>query len=340
VRTRVIGWDVRLDGGTNGDWKRPTWLGDRPRSDKPNHMTYLVGQGLAGLPNRVETPNKPFLTRPAIGIGSKITVRFTAISQESWIPTRNALWALLRFGGLGSRSGRGFGRMQAQTDPTGLSILDHPDWHDLAFIRDNLGVTNLRRFEDFPQQGTYPNFREGCYRITDLGTLGSSWATCSIELGYRWRVARASTPAPTAAYMPKAKTPEWLDFVKHKPMRSGEFPLEALGLPVVYQSRNSFDWGVSRTVNLHDSSDLSRELRQKSPILFAIDKVTTPTAGWKATALAFYTEIPPGVTLRLTEKRPKDDPSPVPAPVSLQTGDARARLDQAMTDLANPQIPR
>ncbi len=277
VRLRVVDWKPRP-----GEGGEPLWLGRRPSSSNPNWMVYLLGQGLAGLP---PAPQRPRLSRPNyLDAGSTIVVRLQVPDVTTRAKVESCIWALARYGGLGARAGRGFGGVAID----GLTNFPAADTWRVAEVLELHDVFTDPQRAPRPERPTYPTLGPFA-SIVDVKLGKASWDAAALEMGERWRRARATEPAPHAGYEPRLKTPEWLHTIHGDPPND-DFPLGALGLPVGFKEK--------QVVNLFRDNN---ELRRKSPIQFSLHKFTD---GWGFSLVSFETTNAwPGTKVRYGDRK-------------------------------------
>jgi hypothetical protein len=235
------------------------------RRDKSRWLLYLMGQSLGDLAACE-------IKRPYVDVGQEFQLKLGfrhAVGDDA--DTRNAiealavasLWLTCTYGGIGARTRRGFGgvRIVAVEGPQADGTLPLADpWRqpaslltpDLAYY-ERLGVlwpdgpvaACMRHIAVLADRKTFapawagaPSFPVLSRSRTEAATSGGGtfedWSETLIHAGEQLRHFRADRPNPSGQkrYDPFIETPEWADAVHGD---DGDFPLGALGLPVVYK---------------------------------------------------------------------------------------------------------
>lgn len=247
--------------------KTPTWCNS---SAQGKWIGYLMGQGLSTLKKNERTRRfECLLNRPYVAPGQEFDLmfRFGATDRECGGGDREttgalalaSLWLLCAYGGLGSRTRRGFGGLRVVSARGWLPgpwteesirspALAYYQHHKTLAPGDDVIGQCMRRlirlaqacdvpFQSAPWGDTRPTYPVLSKQHTRAGltpTSVASWEDVLRAAGENYRHFRADTPYPEARYRPKIKTPEWADVVV--PNATGtHFALGALGLPVGYR---------------------------------------------------------------------------------------------------------
>jgi CRISPR-associated protein Cmr1 len=299
---------------------QPNWLPNGQR-DKFG-VKYLLGQGLWDFRNG--------LTRGYLPPGQgKVGVSVPASHEEI---VACCFWALSRYGGLGSRSRKGFGGVTftsvSGSVPFGQSLAT--SWRDVAVRAQaaltRLGISTARRPWGEGTLPSYPCFDTGALEIPgDMAgfveefRVAQGWQDWNLTLGdfgQRWRCLRTiANQHLDRLYTPRVETREWLNVI-HGP--SDSFALGALGMPI--------NFAKGRTVVPVNLGGAGSDMRYPSPIRF---KVTKVGAKFDMTVLLLAcTVVPPGTAIEMGG----------PNPITLYAGDKKAlwRMSEAMKALKHP----
>lgn len=259
VQWRIPRQPASVPTGTTPAWlpshgRRGGRHGPPPGQDR--WLVYLLGQGLADLRNCT-------LTRGHVPPGQQIDLKFRRRQRTDDAAlglALTSLWLTAAFGGVGARTRRGFGgirilgcdnpdlpapwdRLDLTTPPT-YAQLSHlfPDaaGFSLALLSDASTARSSRPLvhrwaqdPPFPVLGARPGLTGRDIAYVHLGSKRfETWALALQDAAEGWRWMRACKDAPGVPYRPERKTAEWEDAIHGD---DTEFPLGALGLPVVFK---------------------------------------------------------------------------------------------------------
>jgi CRISPR-associated protein Cmr1 len=242
-------------------------------------LVYLLGQGLGNLEDCGLAEKTQFVD-PGTQIELQVRSRRPG-SQDEFSLALASLWLTSVVGGVGARTRRGFGCFRIlgsdvprEAAPQAPELTSVPAYTDLSGLRfdeldeccDLLMGRSVATRQPASRAGfdsTFPILDMasgdpvGTHTAATVARSGRSerWDHVLRYAGEQWRLARATTDCPdeTQAFR-RRKTPEWLNAAKGS---SQDFPLGALGLPVVFKK------GVE--VNLVSGSE---SLRRASPVHF------------------------------------------------------------------------
>ncbi len=295
-------------GGLKSSRKIGGGLKSSGKSDYGRGIVYLLGQGLAEAGSRR-------LTRSYLAPDATADLELRLSGDETTdVLLLASLWLLCAYGGLGSRTRRGFGALhitkaegplpEGWTPETvctpGLNHyeglhslcpdLHMPTWiHHLRRLAARCGAPAAASRPDtgavWAGLPTYPVLSH-TVAATRPGQARDLWHKVLGYAGeqYRWFRARENTPGVN--YKPPIKTTEWLNTV-HGPDHA--FALGALGLPVNYK-------GGKYVVNADGPAG---PLRRASPLW--IRAAGNPGDGWRLFTFAFHCDFLPddvGVHIR------------------------------------------
>lgn len=286
-------------------------------------MAYL-GYGLIRLPTRDERDRgvRGFLNdRPYIAPGQHFDIELRFRETDS---TRkgsakrevlNALWALVYFGGLGSRSRRGWGSLRTvQVEGTVpddcLWALDGEDY--VKCVQEILG-----RFKsDPPAQHT--SFSRDARLF--IKTVDGNWSAALAEAGRSLKEARTNHPRPSRLYgtdrelvatFLRSCEPAFSDPAQQATAQLARAPRRAVfGLPHNYFFRSRFDAHQRPEIAEFDAlgpRGEQREItRRASPLLFHVAAVSRERHTILALFLPTASFLPGGAVIRGTA-RTKDE---------------------------------
>lgn len=260
----------------------PDWVANRGQDPHGFFgITYLLGQGL--------WHRRCGLMRGYVQIGEGALE--VSCPDELREVLCCSLWALARFGGLGSRSRKGFGSISFDSAPAGFGLIRVPRGHTWNAMAHRAQASVMALTESVPvdrpwilaELPAYPQFVEGQFMVpkiddpydhdfVDVGgcyetaTGWDSWHQALGGMGERWRRLRTELNSPTnKTYVPLVETPEWRQVILTA--GSDDFGVGALGLPIVYGHQDP-----PVHVNLlqpgKGDGDGDKELRLPSPIRF------------------------------------------------------------------------
>ena len=225
----------------------------RPSRDDGKWIIYLLGQGLADAAERT-------LRRDFVEPGKGVDVDFRLSGNEAVDTLALAsLWLLCAYGGLGSRSRRGFGGLvitgadgELPGDWTAASILtpglDHFEqltclwpadrmtmWQYCLTDLPGVNVTVPDSDETWTSRPSYPVLsRQWTRAALRPGNTESDWTKVLGYAGEQYRWFRAQEDTPGVPYRPQIKTPEWRNVTGRGDDR---FALGSLGLPIVFKKK-------------------------------------------------------------------------------------------------------
>ncbi|GAB3479020.1 RAMP superfamily CRISPR-associated protein [Nocardiopsis coralliicola] len=266
----------------------------RNAKDNSKFATYLLGQGHA-------TPkNGNQLLKPAVQPGSRYTLKLmlpTGPGGEDLARLFLAsLWLACSYGGFGARVRRGFGGIALTHKcgplPSGWNAASFapPDYAGLAHLPatggplDDAAAVLPRVIEravaewhaaekeagrtprPFPdpafagQAAEFPVLGPDTTLAALDGTGPAPLADAVGALGERYRRFRATEDHPGAGYTPAVKTPEHVPVIAQDVQR--DFPLGALGLPVIFNSKEGGGRGQVNAMQHREN------LRRASPLWF------------------------------------------------------------------------
>ena len=291
----------------------PTWAGREQRQTRDYFgVTYLLGPGLW---HRTCGLMRGFI-EPGPGV-------FSVSCPDSHKEILACcLWALNHFGGLGSRSRKGFGSISLRSESAGLDLAEFPSgdgWSALA-TRAQTIVSALTRSQLSPQPyvveqlPSYPRFQNGVVlrpgsdpnsdliaedivRFFQTTDSWGSWSKALGQMGQRWRFLRTEPNDNQKEYSPLVETPEWREvFVD---CETDEFAVGALGLPIIYGHAEP-----RIQVNLEDAT--GREMRLPSPVRFRVCETSPGVVRPSVLSLA-CNSVPDGAALKATQagKQPR-----------------------------------
>jgi hypothetical protein len=272
--------------------------------DDGKWLAYLLGQGLADAADR--TLRRDFI-KPGPGQRIEIGFWFSGIEAVDSLALAS-LWLLCAYGGLGSRTRKGFG---------GLRIVDGPEHLPGDWTADSLRSPDLGHYEqlsrlwpedrmemwqlylaDLPdvaatppsggeawsadRRPTYPVLSRTWTAAATHRSTESSWQRVLGYAGEQYRWFRAEDDTPGVPYHPQIKTKEWLNVTGHGDDRFG---LGALGLPVVFK-KDGPTVNADRTVR-----GAPEPLRRASPLW--LRAVTGDGEHWKLFSFAFQGQFLP-----------------------------------------------
>jgi hypothetical protein len=279
---------------------RPGGLGQG--RDDGKWLAYLLGQGLADAASR--TLLRDFI-KPGPGQRIEVGIGFSGIEAVDSLALAS-LWLLCAYGGLGSRTRKGFG---------GLRIVDGPEQLPGDWTADSLRSPDLDHYErltclwpedrmemwqlyltDLPgvtaalppdgeawsSRPTYPVLSRTSTAASAHRSTVSSWQRVLGYAGEQYRWFRAQEDTPGVPYRPQIKTPEWRNVTGRG---DDTFGLGALGLPIVFKKDGP-------TVNADRTTRRTPEpLRRASPLW--LRPVTGDGEHWKLFSFAFQGQFLP-----------------------------------------------
>jgi len=270
--------------------------------DDGKWLAYLLGQGLADAADR--TLRRDFI-KPGPAQRIEVGIGFSGIEAVDCLVLAS-LWLLCAYGGLGSRTRKGFG---------GLSIVSGPEHPPGDWTADSLRSPGLEHYEPltclWPQDrmemwqlyladlpgiaATPPPDGEAWSSRPSYPVLSRTWTAAATHrskesswqrvLGYageQYRWFRAREDAPGVPYRPQVKTPEWRTVTGRG---DDGFGLGALGLPIVFK-KDGPTVNADRTVR-----GTAEPLRRASPLW--LRPVTGDGEQWKLFSFAFQGQFLP-----------------------------------------------
>ncbi|TDC84523.1 RAMP superfamily CRISPR-associated protein [Actinomadura sp. 7K507] len=220
-----------------------------------------------------------------------------------------ALWALCTYGGLGSRSRRGFGTLVLGSPPDLPTARFDPSWFSSTTdaLEDVLACTvaaladlRIGPGPEFDGPTPYPCFAPGHYTVSQHRLKGRDASSALNEVGRFLRAFRHSRE-PDPGFVPSGPfvLPNTEGFRKiAEPHRRhqrphGPFYDGALGLPVVYTEK-----GVDGSVTVEPLAD-GKATRRASPLWL---RVTAKDGQWLLRSLVFHAEwLPEQIGLQVKE---------------------------------------
>ena len=227
------------------------------------------------------------------------------------------LWALSRYGGLGSRNRKGFGSLSFHDLPSALNRAASPSpqtWADVARDAQDrvaklvgsdrpalpLVVSTLPSYPRLDTTAmlvprTDPEAEPMINTIVEAFDTQDSWPgwqQAMGEMGQRWRRLRTVENTNNRQYAPLVETPEWREvFVDDE---TDEFAVGALGLPLIYGH-------AAPRIQVNLAASNGDEMRLPSPIRFRIHRC--PDGKYKASVLSLAcVSVPDGTTLLATQQ--------------------------------------
>lgn len=281
----------------------------------PRWLVYLMGQSLA----EVRKDSGPKILRPYVPPGQDIQLKIgfrhhtgdTAQTREAIeVLAFAALWLTCAYGGAGARTRRGFGGLRIAEisgplpDPWTASTLPSPDlahYQELSRLWRPGPIDACLAAIDV----LAPGANSGWNRIPDYPVLSEeyaparisgrpygNWQEALLDAGNLLREFRADVDNtnPRARYRPTIETREWAAVVHGDGSR---FQLGALGLPVVYDKKDS-------VVNLEKATDGHEVLRRASPLWF---RPVSDGTTWRLFSFAFQAAFQAkGTQVQLTHR--------------------------------------
>ncbi len=271
-------------------------------SDHNKWISYLLGPGLTSwspqermmLLNRAHIPP---------GQDFELWLRFTGDDTDAHLTALAALWLTFTYGGIGARTRRGFGGIRItgitdlpekwspdsfRTPCTGFYERTRSLWPTagasegmpaLINIAKNVGLSSMFKWSASP---TYPVLsRDHTVAGVSGGETFTSWEDVLCWAGRELRYFRATTDTPGVRYHPEVKTHEWLEVVNGP---EEEFPLGALGLPIVFKKQ----------IEVHadrDRGSAAEKLRRASPLWL---RPVGLGEYWRLFSFGFLAEFLPG----------------------------------------------
>ncbi|MEU4827767.1 RAMP superfamily CRISPR-associated protein [Actinomadura sp. NPDC023710] len=288
---------------------------------RPSRILLRAGRITVGKPPDKPLPGEGYLMGPGL-INADEDGRWARRLDPGPVPVRvrnlgkpahadlflAALWALCTYGGLGSRSRRGFGTLAIGSPPDMPGGRFDPSWfsgtaddalHDvLECTAAALDEREIGPGPEFDGPAPYPCFAPGQYRTAQYRLKqGRDVANALNEVGGFLRTFRHSRkPDPAFVSSGPFSLPNTEGFRKiaHPHRRSqpprGPFNDGALGLPVVYS-----EIGEPGSVTVEPVVD-GKPARRASPLWL---RVTVENGHWILGSLAFHAEwLPEQVSLQ------------------------------------------